>query len=273
MAISSNGVGIRPGVCTSTTRPVSPYEGQSIYQTDTDTVLFWDGSTWVAPYATTAALNLKANIASPTFTGTTTGSDFYANTGKFIANRDGLTGGSTAGGMDFRINNNTYAQMFMTDTNELRITGARANFDGIVRTPSRPAFRYHGWTMTTSGMQGGTAPLNVGGNLSIGSGGTYTRFTAPIAGLYFFGASCLIETGAGRVEFMFTKNGSNTFDGYDTYAMNDFGDSPGGYVDVVGSYIFYLAAGDFIGMTPPVPGTLHANMTRGDRMFYGYLIG
>lgn len=70
MAISSNTTGLRPGVCTSTTRPTSPYEGQSIYQTDTDTVLFWDGTAWVAPYATTAALNLKANIANPTFTGT-----------------------------------------------------------------------------------------------------------------------------------------------------------------------------------------------------------
>lgn len=46
MAISNLTQGLRSGVCTSTTRPVSPYEGQSIYETDTDRVLVWNGSAW-----------------------------------------------------------------------------------------------------------------------------------------------------------------------------------------------------------------------------------
>lgn len=33
--------------CTSTTRPASPDEGMSIYETDTDRVLIWNGSTWL----------------------------------------------------------------------------------------------------------------------------------------------------------------------------------------------------------------------------------
>lgn len=37
----------RPGVCTSSTRPASPYEGQVIYETDTDKTLVWNGSAWV----------------------------------------------------------------------------------------------------------------------------------------------------------------------------------------------------------------------------------
>jgi hypothetical protein len=37
---------IKPGVCTSTTRPASPYEGQVIYQTDTDQTLVWNGTAW-----------------------------------------------------------------------------------------------------------------------------------------------------------------------------------------------------------------------------------
>ena len=37
----------RPGVCTSSTRPASPYQGQVIYQTDTNTTLVWNGSGWV----------------------------------------------------------------------------------------------------------------------------------------------------------------------------------------------------------------------------------
>jgi hypothetical protein len=47
MAISNNSTGLRPGVCTSTTRPTAPYEGQHIYETDTDLMLVWSGSAWV----------------------------------------------------------------------------------------------------------------------------------------------------------------------------------------------------------------------------------
>jgi hypothetical protein len=41
------------GVCTSTTRPASPFEGQVIYETDTDRVLVWNASAWVAPNSQT----------------------------------------------------------------------------------------------------------------------------------------------------------------------------------------------------------------------------
>lgn len=37
----------QPGVCTSTTRPATPFEGQVIYETDTNRVLVWDASAWV----------------------------------------------------------------------------------------------------------------------------------------------------------------------------------------------------------------------------------
>jgi len=46
MAISNNSTGLRPGVCTSTTRPTNPYEGFMIYETDTDLLRIWNGSAW-----------------------------------------------------------------------------------------------------------------------------------------------------------------------------------------------------------------------------------
>lgn len=46
MSISSNATGLRPGVCTSTTRPTNPYLGQLIFQTDTGTMHNWDGAAW-----------------------------------------------------------------------------------------------------------------------------------------------------------------------------------------------------------------------------------
>lgn len=47
MPISSNATGLRPGVCTSTTRPTSPFNGQVIYETDTKQTLVWQGTAWV----------------------------------------------------------------------------------------------------------------------------------------------------------------------------------------------------------------------------------
>lgn len=38
---------IQPGVCTSTTRPASPFHGQVIYETDTKQTLVYNGSAWV----------------------------------------------------------------------------------------------------------------------------------------------------------------------------------------------------------------------------------
>ena len=40
---------IQPGVCTSTTRPASPFEGQAIYETDTDLMFIYNGTVWVNP--------------------------------------------------------------------------------------------------------------------------------------------------------------------------------------------------------------------------------
>lgn len=47
MAISNLSTGLRPGVCTSTTRPGTPFEGQMIYETDTNRVLVYEGAAWV----------------------------------------------------------------------------------------------------------------------------------------------------------------------------------------------------------------------------------
>lgn len=46
MTISNASNGLRSGVCTSTTRPASPYEGQMIYETDTDLTYIYGGSAW-----------------------------------------------------------------------------------------------------------------------------------------------------------------------------------------------------------------------------------
>ncbi len=47
MTISATNQGLRPGVCTSTSRPTVPFDGMVIYETDTNNALVWNGTAWV----------------------------------------------------------------------------------------------------------------------------------------------------------------------------------------------------------------------------------
>ena len=58
MGISgSSQVGLKTGVCTSTTRPSAPYVGQVIYETDTGLAKVWTGSAW-------NTLNYKSKVSA-----------------------------------------------------------------------------------------------------------------------------------------------------------------------------------------------------------------
>lgn len=80
MAISNNSTGLRPGVCTSTNRPTTPYEGQVIYETDTDKVLVYNGTAWVIPNS--PAQN-PAGLEFISTTSFTTGTSVSLTTGTF----------------------------------------------------------------------------------------------------------------------------------------------------------------------------------------------
>lgn len=67
MTISNVSSGLRPGVCTSTTRPTSPYVGQLIFETDTAQLKYWDGSKWnSAISAPTGSVQSFAGTTAPT---------------------------------------------------------------------------------------------------------------------------------------------------------------------------------------------------------------
>ena len=66
MAISNNSTGLRTGVCTSSTRPTAPYEGQMIYETDTDMVAIWNGTAWRYISATTPTNGSVLQVQSTT---------------------------------------------------------------------------------------------------------------------------------------------------------------------------------------------------------------
>ena len=75
MTISATTRGLRPGVCTSTTRPGSPFDGQLIYETDTNRVAVYDTNTWVykTPASTTGSvLQVVQTVKSDTFSTSST---------------------------------------------------------------------------------------------------------------------------------------------------------------------------------------------------------
>ena len=79
---------IQPGVVANTAaRPTSPFEGQAIYQTDTDEVLYYNGTSWSRPWNMPWGLVVYNEVTADDLTITTeevqiTGSSFTA-----VANR------------------------------------------------------------------------------------------------------------------------------------------------------------------------------------------
>jgi hypothetical protein len=68
MGISNVSNGLRSGVCTSSTRPTAPYEGQMIYETDTDMVALWNGTAWRYIAATTPTNGTVLQVVSANLT-------------------------------------------------------------------------------------------------------------------------------------------------------------------------------------------------------------
>lgn len=67
---------VKPGVCTTATRPASPFEGQMIYDTTVDTTLVWNGSAWIG-----ASGKVLQVVAATTSTQATSSSSALADTG------------------------------------------------------------------------------------------------------------------------------------------------------------------------------------------------
>lgn len=85
------GIGsLRPGVCTSSSRPGSPFDGQVIYETDTNVLSIYDGSSWVTvgdtdftPFSAWTAWTPTVTATSGTFT-SVSGSGRYKQIGKTV---------------------------------------------------------------------------------------------------------------------------------------------------------------------------------------------
>jgi hypothetical protein len=70
---------VQPAVCTTATRPASPYTGQAIYDTTTATVLVWNGTAWVGTGGLTMLKAETAFSAVTSFNSGTVFSSAYTN--------------------------------------------------------------------------------------------------------------------------------------------------------------------------------------------------
>ena len=100
MAISSSTSGVRPGVCTSTTRPSNPYLGQLVFETDTFVLKYWNGTIWQGAISAPAGtVNTFAGSTAPAgwllaygqAVSRTTYADLYAIVGNTYGAGDGST--------------------------------------------------------------------------------------------------------------------------------------------------------------------------------------
>ena len=86
MTVSNLSTGMRPGVCLSSSRPTVPYEGQMVYETDTDMVAIWNGTAWRYIAATTPTNGTVLQIVSGSYTTQTANlTSTFADTGLSLA--------------------------------------------------------------------------------------------------------------------------------------------------------------------------------------------
>jgi hypothetical protein len=172
MAISSAGVaGLKPGVVDNTAaRPASPFEGQMIFQKDTDQLLVWNGSTWVIPNSPAQNPGGLELITTGALSGTSTNfqgcfSATYENY-RIVCSKISMVNG---GFLAYRMLNSTTAytasNYFMAQRN-LDSTGSAGN--DLIQAGAYAGLGYNFQAVTDGGFSG-----NYDFNNPFGTGRTF----------------------------------------------------------------------------------------------------
>jgi len=148
-------------ICTSSTRPASPFEGQKIYETDTSREYLWDGSAWVQAndygqwqtWTPTLTQNTTLTYSSPYGRYTRIGNTIHANITVSVTSGTGTAGygvsmslpATSAAGSPLRV-----GSCHVYDAS----TGTR--YTGMAELYSATGFRFVGdWS---GGLQWGWSP-------------------------------------------------------------------------------------------------------------------
>lgn len=197
MAISNLASGLRTGVCTSTTRPTAPFNGQVIYETDSKQTLVWQGSAWVMLTDADTPPGLVL-IKTQTLSGTSTQVDscFTTQFDSFKVVLSGLTS-STVDYLTFRLVTGTTPNQ----TSNYYSTAVEVNQSGTQTASTRAAETF--WLCSIVG-----STTAAGGVIDVHNASSSTQATSFSAqGTDARTVGAFIRHGAGYF------NGTTQFDG------------------------------------------------------------
>ena len=185
---------LRPGVCTSTSRPASPFEGQTIYETDTDRLATWDGSAWIAYVRQTAGKVLQVVSTAKTDSFSAASTSYTDITGLSAT----ITPSSSSSKILISANTNgsivAYIQLlrdstaiFIGDTAGSRVRATQAIYATAQNIPTASSFVYLDSPNTTSAVtyklqgraESGTFYINRG-STDTDAGTSYPRTASSI---------------------------------------------------------------------------------------------
>ncbi len=153
---------------------------------------------------------------------------------------------------------------YTENLNRMKIDGS-----GRVTKPYQPYFKMRpSWSEGTTYNDGtviafGTSVTNNGGHFNTS---TY-KFTAPIAGLYWFDVCFLTQSSTAIADIRLWINGANP-DIYGGYSGNWTG-----HKQAKITHIIYLSAGDTVDVRPGGSGSTTLNASGMHNWFQGYLLG
>lgn len=173
------------------------------------------------------------------------------------------SGAASGSGPNLELTADHYAYLD-SNTTKFRSTDASLVYGGFDTAgrwamPNQPAFHVRGGSAQNGAQVIGfsTVQLNIGSHFSLAT----NRFTAPIAGRYFFNAQALKDSGHADVTMQINKNGSAATDPADNTGS-------GTYISLNVSAVLELAAGDYV-----TANIGNGNIYGGYRNFSGYLLG
>ena len=122
------GIGsLKPGVCTSSTRPTSPFDGQVIYMTDVDKTAVWDGIQWTVLAPIAGSRNALINGAFNVWQRGTSfnGSSPYYGADRWFFARPGAVAGSTLSRQASGLTGFTYCARMQRDSGNANTSSVR----------------------------------------------------------------------------------------------------------------------------------------------------
>jgi hypothetical protein len=197
----TQGVGIgsvKPGVCTSTTRPASPFVGQQIFETDTNFVKIWLGSSWSSGYIHTAALDVQYLVIAGGGGGGSNHAGGGAGAGGYRNSTSGETSGANSSTeTELALVNGTYA-VTVGAGGAANTIGSDSVFSSVTSTGGGRGANGEGGANSGVGGSGGGGSGVLGQNS--GAAGTalqgYAGGTSPLTSTYGGGSG---GGGAGSV--------------------------------------------------------------------------